>query len=126
MPVGRPFSKDNPGNLKGRPKAPVDLAEMARAFGPRAIGVVATLLDDADSRVRLAAAKELLDRGYGRPAPALTTTDGEKSFTFLHLVAARASGEQLRNDLIEGRMVSKDAIGSKDDDPRDLMAQALE
>jgi hypothetical protein len=99
---------------------------LARAHGPRAIDIVVSLLDDADSRVRLSAAKELLDRGFGRPMSALSTTDDEKSFSFLHLIAARASGEQLRNELIEGRIVAKETTGLADDDPRDLMAPALE
>jgi hypothetical protein len=75
--------------------------------------------------VRLAAAKELLDRGFGRPVPALPTTDGEKPFGILHLIAARASGEQLRNEMIAGRKVSDETIGSPDNDP-DLMFPAGE
>jgi hypothetical protein len=107
------------------PPASIDIAAMARVHGPRAIDIVVNLLDDADSRVRLAAAKELLDRGFGRPAPALNTTDGEKSFGFLHLVAATASGIQIRNEMFERRVDSAEA-GSTDDEPRDLMVPALE
>jgi hypothetical protein len=83
-------------------------------------------LDDDDPKMRLVAATALLDRGFGRPVPALPTTDSEKSFSFLHLVAATASGEQLRNELIEGRIVAKETTGLADDEPRDLMAPALE
>lgn len=56
------------GRKKGTPnKATAEIKELARAHGPAAINALATLLKAADSdTARIAAAKELLDRGYGK------------------------------------------------------------
>lgn len=52
------------GNPGGRPKG---IAAKAREHTDRALEVLVNALDDDDSRVRIAAAKELIDRGYGKP-----------------------------------------------------------
>jgi hypothetical protein len=65
------------GNPKGRPKPDVDIAALAREHGPRCIAVVAKMLTDEDHKIRLAAAIALLDRGWGRPAQAITGSDGQ-------------------------------------------------
>jgi hypothetical protein len=75
------------GNPRGRPPASVDIAALARQYGPRCIEVAAELLDDPDSRVRLAALVALLDRGFGRPAQVVTSPDGASAI-HLHLTAA--------------------------------------
>ena len=68
----------------GRPagalnKATVEVRELARAYGPAAVDELARLAFNADSEtVRVAASRELLDRGYGRPTQPITG-DGEAS-----------------------------------------------
>jgi HEAT repeat protein len=52
------------GNPGGRPKG---IAAKAREHTGRVIEVLVEALEDKDARVRIQAAKELLDRGYGRP-----------------------------------------------------------
>lgn len=52
------------GNPGGRPKG---IAALARQHTDKALEVLSSALDDADGRIRVAAAKELLDRGYGKP-----------------------------------------------------------
>jgi HEAT repeat protein len=62
--------------------------------GPRCIEVAVELLDDPDSRVRLAALVALLDRGFGRPAQAIAA-DLATSAVGLHLVAAQLVSAQI-------------------------------
>ena len=64
------------GNPSGRPKQDQNIVELARAHGPRAIEVLAELVNNpkATASSRAMAADRILDRGYGKP-PQLTTTD---------------------------------------------------
>jgi hypothetical protein len=66
--IGRPFPKGVSGNPGGRPKG---IAAKAREHTDKALDVLVEGLVDSDGRIRIAAAKEILDRGYGK---ALTMT----------------------------------------------------
>ena len=64
---GRPFKKGESGNPGGRPKLIAELRELARAHAPDAIKELARLAIKARSEAtRVAAIRELLDRGYGK------------------------------------------------------------
>jgi len=64
---GRPFKKGESGNPGGRPKVIADLRALARAYAPDAIEELARLAIKAKSEAaRVAAMRELLDRGYGK------------------------------------------------------------
>lgn len=67
------------GRKKGTPnKATAEIKELAREHGPAAIKALAQLLMSADSdTARIAAAKELLDRGYGKPMQAIEHTGND-------------------------------------------------
>ncbi len=65
---GRPFQPGQSGNPGGRPKG---IAAIAREHTDKAVDVLVAAMDDPDSRVKIAAAKEILDRGYGK-APVFT------------------------------------------------------
>jgi hypothetical protein len=56
------------GNPGGRPKPPDGLRTRLADLSPRAVERLGELLDSSDERVRLEAAKAILDRHLGRPA----------------------------------------------------------
>ena len=65
MAAGQKFG----GRTKGTPnKATADVKALARKHGPAVIAELARIAKHSDNeRTRVAAAQELLDRGYGRP-----------------------------------------------------------
>jgi hypothetical protein len=73
---GRRFQKGESGNWSGRPKSDQTVTELAREHGPRAIEVLAQLMDDekAPASARAMAANLILDRAFGK-APSFSTTD---------------------------------------------------
>jgi hypothetical protein len=111
------------GNPHGRPKAPVDIAELARQHGPRCIAVAASLLEDADPRIRLGALVALLDRGFGKPRQAVEINDPANSL-MLHWVAAKRVSEELQEELQRrGRpTIEADAVEMP---PEDLLSAPL-
>lgn len=66
------------GRQKGTPnKSTAEIRELAQEFGPEAIRRLVSLMRQRDDhKVQLAAAKELLDRGYGRPTEMAERLDG--------------------------------------------------
>jgi hypothetical protein len=68
---GRPFKKGESGNPGGRPKVTAELRALARVHAPDAIKELVRLAIKAKNETaRVAAIRELLDRGYGKPAQA--------------------------------------------------------
>ena len=69
---GRPFKKGRSGNPGGRPEVVGELGGLARQHTRKAISELARLAVRARSEsVRVAAIRELLDRGYGKPTQSL-------------------------------------------------------
>jgi hypothetical protein len=62
---GRPFTRGVSGNPGGRPRAALDVQELARQHTPDAIKALVDAL--SSPRERVSAAVALLDRGWGRP-----------------------------------------------------------
>ena len=66
------WKKGQSGNPGGRPKEVAEVRELSRQYTEEAIQTLVTLMQSAKlERTRLAAASELLDRGYGRPHQAI-------------------------------------------------------
>ena len=74
----------NTGNRgKGRPKGAVnkvtaDVRALAQQYGPRAIKTLASIMENEEqpAPARVSAAKELLDRAYGKSPQPITDSDG--------------------------------------------------
>jgi len=74
MPAWLPGQSGNPG---GRPKADAELKEACRKHSPEVIEILLKYARGRDARAAVAACNTLLDRGYGKPAQAITGADGE-------------------------------------------------
>ena len=62
------WKKGVSGNPSGRPKMPANVLELARSRSPEAFERICELMKSENESVALAAAKEVLDRGWGRPS----------------------------------------------------------
>ena len=78
-PVAGRFAKGRSGNPGGRPSINKDAKALAKANCHKAMAKLIELLDDADSRVVIAAAKEILDRGLGKAPAAPEDQDAIKA-----------------------------------------------
>jgi hypothetical protein len=64
----KPFQKGTSGNPGGKPKGE-DVRAMARKNTKKAFERILELIDSDDERVAFAAAKEVIDRAYGKAKP---------------------------------------------------------
>ncbi|MCX8567046.1 MAG: hypothetical protein ON057_001773 [Glomeribacter sp. 1016415] len=64
-----PFKKGKSGNPGGRPKEITHVRELARQHTTSAVATLVQIMHDPQEKAqaRVSAAKELLDRGFGRP-----------------------------------------------------------
>lgn len=72
------------GNPGGRPTGLAEVRDLARAQAPKAIARLTVLMHQAAAEmVRVAAARELLDRGYGKPAQAIELHNDQPPAVFV-------------------------------------------
>jgi hypothetical protein len=99
-----PGRSANPG---GRPGVPEVIKATLRELSPRAVERLGQLLDSADERVQLEAAKAILDRHLGRPAiqADLTVRGGTSSEHLQALIEVARKRRAEPIDLDEGEVV---------------------
>lgn len=73
------FKPGQSGNPSGRPKNPIDVIALAKAHTPLAINQLVRIASSPVSppAAVVAASVAILDRGWGRPAQAITGSDGQ-------------------------------------------------
>jgi hypothetical protein len=105
--VARPgtFSPGQSGNPGGRPKATLNVQELARAHTEDAIQTLVEALKDPKLKVQAATA--LLDRGWGKPVQAIEAS-AQEDITVWHLIAATQFSERLASErsVIDGTATS--------------------
>ena len=73
--LDKPKRKRIGGRQKGTPnKITATMREMARPYGKKALLVLRRLLTSDNEQIRLAAAKELIDRGHGKAQQVIENT----------------------------------------------------
>ena len=79
-PRGKPFAPGKTGNAGGRPKLPPEIKhvrELARQYTAQAVETLASVMTTSPiDSAKVAASKELLDRGWGKAEQAITGLDG--------------------------------------------------
>ena len=76
-----PFKSGKSGNPAGRPPKNASptavMARLARGHAEKAMRVMAEALEDPDPRVRLVAARDILDRAYGKARETLEVIEDQ-------------------------------------------------
>jgi hypothetical protein len=105
------FAKGQSGNPAGRPKRHIaDLSREARQYAHLAVSTLVQICRKGLERNRLTAARELLDRGYGRPLQQLDVLAAGKKLSELNadelaafearlMTAAAADAEPAQGDM---------------------------
>jgi hypothetical protein len=87
-----PWKKGESGNPGGRSRVVGDIRELCRKEGEKSIATIVALRDDKKTpqNVRLAAAQQLLDRGFGRPVQGINMTSAVPFVLFASQPASNA------------------------------------
>ena len=106
---GRRFTGGTSGNPSGRPKVVFEIRDLAREFGPAGITKLAEMAGLAPGTpaeaeaVRVAAIKELLDRGFGKATLPLAgdSSAGPMHFSFTWADATPSPESEPDDDVLE-------------------------
>jgi hypothetical protein len=114
--LGR-FVPGTSGNPGGRPKPPDGLRTRLAELSPLAVERLGELLDSGDERVRLEAARAILDRHLGRPAiqadVALHRAEADGHIAALIEVARRRAAEPIMLEDVEVEVMPTDPPRSR-------------
>jgi hypothetical protein len=106
-----PGRSANPG---GRPGVPEVIKATLRELSPRAVERLGQLLDSDDERIRLEAAKAILDRHLGRPAIqadiSLRGGSADGHLAALIEVARRRAAEPIMLEDVEVEVTKPEAL----------------
>lgn len=97
MPAGRPKGQPKSGGRKKGTvnKATADIKALAQQYGAEAIETLHLLMRTADSdQAKIAATKELLDRGYGKSTQLTEVTGKDGSALAWQFMIGRAGTER--------------------------------
>ena len=98
--AGRPLGSPN--------KLTRPVRELAAAYGPDALYTLVEIMNHGESETaRIAAAKELLDRGHGRPK-----TELEVNRRSIHVIVDRSGGRAENSTDVPARAIAIDGGGS--------------
>lgn len=124
------WKKGTTGNAGGRRREEATIRELAQSYCPDAIRRLAKLAGvatDANGKLlpgarnettQIAAMRELLDRGIGKPRQDLTVdVDGPPSLLAMHLTAATAVGAQLLAELHQREAINGTIINGHVEEP---------
>jgi hypothetical protein len=126
---GRRFTRGTSGNPNGRPKVVFEIRDLAREFGAAGIEKLAEMAGlapgtpaDAEA-VRVAAIKELLDRGYGKATlPISGDTEGPPLSVHYTFKWADALPEPEATPAIDAAHTSGASNGNQDADGEEIRA----
>ena len=98
------FAPGISGNPGGRPKLPAEMKEIFQAKGPEAAEILVKHLRNSDPRVSVAAAREILDRAYGKPVQSINV-DREERIKLIAVVPQKAATTEEWLKLIDQQKV---------------------
>jgi Family of unknown function (DUF5681) len=91
------WKKGQSGNPGGRPKAVIDVRDLAREQTPLAIKALIEVASNPDSSQRVQAAVALLDRGWGKPLQAVEHTGADGGPIEIASMSQKASWRRERS-----------------------------